>query len=395
MKLQYLVAFSFLTVDASEIFPPCLKHDCVPLKVYTAPGIGFGLSFSSGTAAAHLRNGTVLDLALVHATPDYTALMARLVALPETPPPLNRWNKWRRSINKKFGRPATTDVGTLAEMFTSLRDAATTALAPINPLDRVVVTTPPMPGLADYDLIDALEYASLRPWLCSDFCEEVPYADPGFPFGPGVGYPEELTEAHAVMAAHGLGLCENYDNLDLCFNEELSMPLEKAMVVGLTEMDFRAEVMKTRGSFPEFPDVVDKFVDLTVGLNAREGFQSEEAFWAYIGSRLKMLVSRLPMKLTRVWLVGENSTYPAFLDTLREAIEGSRHGYVFGQGGIDAEQLLERGGAISPTFSSARGAAQYARWRQQAPLGCYERPGCKDERRGDGHDGRGERAELR
>ncbi|EEU35826.1 uncharacterized protein NECHADRAFT_77205 [Fusarium vanettenii 77-13-4] len=395
MKLQNLFALFVLAVDASEIFPPCQKHDCVPSGVYTAPGIGFGLSFSSGTAAAHLHNGTVLDLAFVRAKPDYTALMARLIALPEAPPPLNRWRKWRRSINKKLRRPATPDVGTLAEMLTSLRDAATTALAPINPLDRVVVTTPPMPGLADYDLIDALEYASLRPWVCSDFCEELPYADPGFPFGPGVGYPEELTEAHAVMAGHGLGLCEDYDNLDLCFNEEQSMPLEKVMVVGLTETDFRAEVMKTQGSFPEFPDIIYGFVDLTAGLNARGGFQSEEAYWAYIGSRLKMLVSRLPMKLTRVWLAGENSTHPAFLDTIREAIEGSGHGYVFGQGGVDAGQLLERSGAISPTFSSARGAAQYARWRQQAPLGCYERPGCKDERRGDGHDSREKKIDLR
>ncbi|WAO86190.1 Hypothetical protein NCS54_00345200 [Fusarium falciforme] len=320
--------------------------------------------------------------------------MARLVDSPEAPP-LNRWSKWHRSINKKLGRPATPDVGTLAEMFTSLRDAATAALTPSSPLDRVVVTTPPIPGLADYDLIDALEYASLRPWVCSDFCEELPYADPGFPFGPGVGYPEELTEAHAVMAAHGLGLCENYDNLDLCFDEEQSMPLEKVMVVGLTEMDLRGEVIKTQGSFPMFPDGVDRFVDLTVGLNARDGFLSEEAFRAYIGGRLKMLVSRLPVKLTRVWLVGENSTHPAFLGALREAIEGSGHGYVFGRGGIDGEGLLEKGGAISPTFSSARGAAQYARWRQQAPLGCYESRECEDERKGDGHDGREVKVELR
>ncbi|KAL2670056.1 hypothetical protein Neosp_014937 [[Neocosmospora] mangrovei] len=240
------------------------------------------------TVAAHLHNGTVLNLAFVRAKSDYTALMARLVNSPNAPP-LKRWSKWRRSINKKLGRPATTDVGTLAEMFASLRDAASTALAPSSPFDRVAITTPPIPGLADYDLIDALEYASLRPWVCSDFCEELPYADPGFPFGPGVGYPEELTEANAVMAAHGLGLCKNYDNLDLCFDEEQVMPLEKVMVVGLTEVDLRAEVIKTQGSFPMFPDGVDRFVDLMAGLNARDGFLSEEAFWAYINGRLKVL----------------------------------------------------------------------------------------------------------
>lgn len=78
--------------------------------------------------AAHLHNGTVLDLALVHATPDFIALMARLVPLREAPL-MSRWKKWRRSINKKLGKPATPDVGTMAEMFIALRDAATTTLS--------------------------------------------------------------------------------------------------------------------------------------------------------------------------------------------------------------------------------------------------------------------------
>lgn len=89
-------------------------------------------------------------------------------------------------------------------------------LSPSSPLDRVVVTTPPITGLADYDLVDAIEYAGLRPWICSNLCKELPYADPGFPMRPRFSYPDRVTEAHAVMAAQGLGLCENYDNLDLC-----------------------------------------------------------------------------------------------------------------------------------------------------------------------------------
>lgn len=159
------------------------------------------------------------------------------------------------------------------------------------------------------------------------------------------------------------------------------MPLEKAMVVGLTEMDLRASVIKAQGSFPTFPEFVDGFADLKGGLNFRNDFISEEAFWAYIGGRLKTLVSRLPLKLTRVWLVGENSSHPAFPSAIRDAMEGSGHGYVVGRSGLGDEQVLQRGGKISPTFSSARGPAQYARWRQQAPLGCYEVPGCKDERK--------------
>ncbi|KAF4991803.1 hypothetical protein FDECE_13914 [Fusarium decemcellulare] len=374
MKLRYLVAFISIGVNASDVFPPC--KDCLSASVHYAPGLGFGLSFSSGTAVAHLYNGTVLDLARVLGTPDYAALMARLVVSPKAPP-LSRWDKWRRSINKKFGRPATPDVGTLAEMLVSLRDAAFTALG--SPLDRVALAGPLIPGLADYDTLDALEHANLRPWVAPN--EDLPFSEPPWPLRPAGIYLEELTEAHAVMGAHGLGLCKNYHNLWDCTDEEFAMPLEKVMVVGFTEVDLRAEVRRARSPFTYLndPEPVGWFVDLKAGLDALDSgaLEPEEVFWGYVGDRLKTLVSGLPVKLTRVLLVGENSTHPTFLSTIRDVME--RSGY--GGYGHEGRVLVASDGIIDPTFSSARGAAQYARWRQEAPLGCEERPECRDERR--------------
>lgn len=34
-----------------------------------------------------------------------------------------------------------------------------------------------------------------------------------------------------------------------------------------------------------------------------------------------------------------------------------------------------------PVFEGARGAAHYARWRQESHFGCLERPECEDERK--------------
>lgn len=321
------------------------------------------------TTAVHLYNGTVMDIALVAASPDYMALMARLVTSPK-PPPLSRWSKWRRSINKKLGRPSTPDVGTLAGMLVSLRDATLLTLA--SPLDRVAVSHPPIPGLTEYDLSDALEHASLRPWLSS----RLPRPKIGWPPLPEAGmYPAHLTEGHAVFVAHKHGLCENYKNLFDCWDEEEQMPLEMVLVAGFTKGDLRAEVMMIEAPFDGFQRVMEKLVDLAAGLDGINKFKSEEAFWEHIRNQLEALVSRLPTGLTMVLLTGENATHPSFLRALRDAVGD-------GQGRNEEGRALVmdgEGGVINPAFASARGSAQYARWRQEAPIGCEEPKNCQDE----------------
>ncbi|KAF9760967.1 hypothetical protein IL306_004035 [Fusarium sp. DS 682] len=300
--------------------------------------------------------------------------MAQLVSLPEAPP-LTRWNKWKRSLNKKLGKPATEDVGTLAEMLVCLGDAVGGALN--ISLDRVAVTYPPIPGLATYDLSDALEYAGLRPWIAPN--GELPRPEVEWPFSSSGLYIEKLSEAHAVMAAHGLGLCENYKNLFDCQEEEEFLPLEKVMVVGLTKVDLRAEVIMARAPLDYFSNkVLDRFVDLDAGLGACGNFDSDRAYWDHVADRLKNLLGKQPTKdpLTQVMLVGENSTHPIFLAALWDAMEHSGYG--------DDSMLVVKGGGddmISPLFASARGAAQYARWRQEAPIGCQEWIDCQDGQR--------------
>ncbi|KAH7160543.1 hypothetical protein B0J13DRAFT_128802 [Dactylonectria estremocensis] len=361
MKPYRFISFLIVGINGKpeEPFPRCAE--CVPNSIYNAPGVGFGLSFSSGSAAIHLNNSTVLDIALVSASPDYMTLMARLVASPK-PPPLSRWSKWRRSVNKKLGRPATADVGTLADMLISLRNATSAAIA--SPLDRVSVAHQPIPGLTEYDLSDALEYAGLRPWLSS----ELPRPKIGWPPLPEAGmYPTHLTEGHAVFAAHGHGLCESYKNLFDCWEEEEKMPVEMVLVAGFTKGDLRAEAMRIGVPFDWFQNVMERFVDLTAGLDAIDKFDSEEAFWAYIRNRLEELVTRLPSRLTMVLLTGEEATHPRFLGSLRDAlVNGTEKALV-----VDGQ-----GGVINPAFAHARGAAQYSRWRQEAPVGCEEPENC-------------------
>lgn len=173
-------------------------------------------------------NRSVIELTKVIASPNYNALLAHLVDAP-APPALTFGEKWRRSLNKMLGPPATLDVGILADMFLSLRDQSVATLSPsFGPsfrLDSVVVMYSPLSGLRGEDLDDALEHASLRSWL------DAPQPGKGLKAGM---YPGILDEAQAAFAADGNGLCADYRDLFACWAEEEDMPSHVVLVASIT-----------------------------------------------------------------------------------------------------------------------------------------------------------------
>ncbi|RBA21304.1 hypothetical protein FPRO05_07618 [Fusarium proliferatum] len=273
--------------DYFEPFPTCA--DCLPASVHDAPGIGFSLSLSSGTAAVHFYNGTVKNIASIPASPEYAALMKRLANSPP-PPPLSGWDELRRSFNKKIGRPATPDIGIIATMLVSLRDVTSAAVT--SPLDRVAVSHSRVQGLAEPDLWDALEYARIRPWVAAG----LPRPKVVLPLPAAGGYPSQLLESYAVFAGHG-------------------------KVVGITPTDLRADVIRTWSAFTDLqPRRGDRaFVDLQLGLSTAE---DKPDFWARVTERLQGFCGTVPkgLRLDTILLTGENATHPAFLQALRSAL---------------------------------------------------------------------------
>lgn len=397
-----LIGIAKTSGDYFEPFPTCAN--CLTASVHDAPGIGFSLSLSSGyavlyfqsqlfilsrnshtnrsitrTAAVHFYNGTVKNIVSISANPEYSALMKRLANSPP-PLPLSRWEKWRRSFNKKIGRPATPDVGIVATILISLRDM-TSSVVP-SPLDRAAVSHPPIQGLAEPDIWDALEYAHIRPWVAAD----LPRPKVVLPLPAAGGNPSRLLESYAVFAGHGKGLCEHYKNFWHCEEEQDDVPLETTLIVGITPTDLRGEIIRTRSAFTDpQPRKGDRaFVDLELGIATSE---DKPDFWARVTERLQGFCGTVSegFHLDTILLTGENATHPAFLQALRSAFVGN--GYL--QRESDSEEKLsfvhDGEAIIDPTFASARGAAQYARWRQEAPIGCEELDRCEEERGGKGN----------
>ncbi|KAF5672421.1 chitinase [Fusarium circinatum] len=371
-----LIGSAKATGDYFEPFPTCA--DCLPASVHDAPGIGFSLSLTSGTAVVHFYDGTVRNIASISANPEYAALMKRLANSPP-PSPISRWEKLRRSVNKKIGRPATPDVGIIATMLVSLRDV--TSVAVTSPLDRVAVSHSRIQGLAEPDLWDALEYARIRPWVAAG----LPRPKVVLPLPAAGGYPSQLLESYAVFAGHGKGLCKHYKNFWQCAEEQDNVPLETTLVVGITLTDLRGDIIRTWSAFTDLqPRHGDRtFVDLELGLATSK---DKPDFWTRVAERLQGFCDTFPegFRLDTVLLTGENATHPAFLQALRSALVGN--GYLQTESDSRGKESFvhERGAVIDPVFASARGAAQYARWRQEAPIGCEEQDRCEEERRRQG-----------
>jgi hypothetical protein len=251
-------------------------------------------------------------------------------------------------------------------MLAALRDETASALPPASAaLDRVVVTRPPVKGLTDEDVRDALEYIGLRPWLISE--------------GQAGMYPTDLLEVHAVLAAHGYGLCTNYKDLFECWEEVEAMPEHVVFFASFTRQSLHTSLATVTDAFgwSQKPLFANETL-MDNGLGSLEYHSKPSVFWAEVRAQLARAVSRSPRPITKVLMAGENATHPDFVSTLEDVLKDA--------GGNTGRLQAD---SIDPTFAAARGAALYGSWRQQAPLGCREKANCEKDREKE----RGERLE--
>lgn len=113
---------------------------------------------------------------------------------------------------------------------------------------------------------------------------------------------------------------------------------------------------------------LSQIVDENGGLDRLPEYPSPSTFWEHVR---KVLVRGRGDKyaITELLLGGENATNPDFLETLKQALGPTAHQY-----------CDEVGGLISPLFDTARGAALYARRRQETHFDFEERPECGERR---------------
>ncbi|PGH34118.1 hypothetical protein GX50_03081 [[Emmonsia] crescens] len=374
LLLSLVAAFcsaAFIRLDDNPgALPTCDK--CISEEDILAPGIGFDITDSYGTAAIRYHNGSVQNLARVDGDEDFQALIRKLAAGPpalDCSRSLSGWRKflcWKshmqRRLNKGRGLPATPDVGTLAVLFENLRLAVDDELGEGSCTRALFALFPTLPGLTYEDFLDAVEYASLDR-------VESPYSQ------------DYVSEVSAASGAMGFGICRNYTDVYGCLDEESWMPYEQRLFLSFTNTSFTAINSYFRSAFYPHPTSTQLRFDLGRASFPDNDEDAQRIYWQRIRDTI-VKVGLQGLALPSVlFLVGDHAADPMFQKTLDEALQDMFPRHRDDVAGL-RRTLEERGQDVVETssldysFLGARGAANFAKRSLEAPRFCWEPPGC-------------------
>jgi hypothetical protein len=125
------------------------------------------------------------------------------------------------------------------------------------------------------------------------------------------------------------------------------------------------------------------------GLNHLATASSPDEFWSIVKQQLQVLPTADERQITKILLASESATNSRFLRTLRDAlyevtVPPGNEMLLYKKGSELGNLTLDDDFAArttNPLFAAARGAALYARWRQEAPYECIENKHCAEKRR--------------
>ena len=303
-------------------------------------GVGFDLTASYGSAAVSFPNGTTTTVALIPGEEGYNDVLARL-SLPESQhlsPPYNNvgesWDdmarQYLRKARKAVGKPASQDVGHLAQMLSDLRSAVEEEVGPIT---TAAVTTMHLPALYDEDLHDAFEYVGL------DYVT--------FPVGD-VGH-NILYETSAAFAGYGYGLCDDYhSDPEACKKEQWGMAEQSVMAVVYTDTALSVSLSVLKSAYGLWEPSYRYLADFDLGY---EGSLSSPAeYWASLELKLGGILVENPNyeRPDMVMLMGNRIEEPKFREVLSKVLTEQTE---------DPPKILSEGG----TGVAAIGVAEMAK----------------------------------
>ncbi|CAI7677294.1 unnamed protein product [Penicillium pancosmium] len=380
-----LVAFSVVACHALYDCPRPKCETCLTADIYDAPGVGFDLTPSYGTSAVHYKNGTVVEVVQIHGKSEYLELMTRLAkggkpALMEDQGifqksyfklfslldsffgiPFSARVGWHW-LNEKLERPVKPDdINIISEMLWNVKLATEKQIR--QDLNRVAITTPDIPTLGHEMINTALQELDLQTWT-----------------GDCPWYPRRLVEADAVYAAYGYGLCKNHHDLWECQDE-----FEWAGSPVILFVSFTRHLLYTSITIPINGEALfflacDEINDLNfeLGLDRILEADDPDLLWARLREEITTFSRSSEFRITGFLLAGESTTNPLFQANLKDAlaelselnIEPKMAPFAL-MGPVHGEKPMNL------TFAAARGAALYARRRQEVQCDCSESKKCE------------------
>jgi hypothetical protein len=237
----------------------------------------------------------------------------------------------KRMARKAKGLPASDDVGIIADLLGTLRNAAEKYLG--HKVNSVLAATPNLVALYREDIEDAFEYLSIKSLD-----------------NPNYLYPL-FREPAGAEANYGLGLCQKPFDADDCHDELIKLPFVSVLTVLYTHNALCVEVSDMKSSYAYYAcSTIPSSMDFTLGSNALHDNPNEDYYWAAVRERIiTALVGCMPgSKPTIVFLMGDCVQSWMFNLVLEDTL-GNVLGYV------------PKAYQDDHVFAAARGAAEFAR----------------------------------
>ncbi|KAF2743654.1 hypothetical protein M011DRAFT_461495 [Sporormia fimetaria CBS 119925] len=258
-----------------------------------------------------------------------------LLKLPQSPPyqdlsdSLNDHTRvTARHARKALGLPASDDVGAIASIVPSLRDALSSSLGMSDvPISSAAVSVPHLVALYQDDVQDVLDYCKIS------------YIEPDRYYRP-------LTwDTAATYAGYGLGLCTSWEDSEKCMEEEKEMQDHVVLAVNYGEAALTTafSILSTATSLWE-PDHRHR-ENFGLGAKQKDGFEGgEEGYWEAMKESLVETIVENPgyKKPEKILLSGERTGDERFLEVLKEAVRDVMGSVpeIYGHG---AETVASRG----------------------------------------------------
>lgn len=245
----------------------------------------------------------------------------------------------------------------------TLRDGLKVTAAVLSSPDRI--------RLRDEEITDVFDYVQIRNLMAK---------------------PDTLDDLYATSSAYagfGMGLCEQYTDPYACEREESHFPTQR-----LLHLDFApGSLSGTIKSLKSARDgsVEEAFIDPVLGLGRLNGLNQksdlelgeERAYWTAVTNRIRTLVQSFKPRITQLILTGSSASDPRFKaavkDALRDLVVESTLKMLDWEGKDGKE---EQGKIPDLVFATAKGAAEFAKRRQEGPVRCVEGGECRRAREG-------------
>ncbi|KAL8746286.1 MAG: hypothetical protein Q9184_007769 [Pyrenodesmia sp. 2 TL-2023] len=269
-------------------------------------------------------------------------------------------------LNKAAGRPATPETAILADVVAKLKAQVEDALGAGEKLTMAVLSSPDRIRLTEEEISDVFDYLKIKNLM---------------------SIPDDLENLHATSAAfagYGYGLCRHYTDPYACEREEQHIPEQRLLHIDFTPQSLSGTIKSlnsARGGTVDNP-----FIDIDLGLGRLNTYpEGEEMYWTAVRHRIRSLVKSFKPRITQLILTGYSAGDGRFVEAVKDALYDLVSTTALDGLRTDSTDLGADDNRITGDdflYATSRGAAEFAKRRQEGPVRCAESEACKRVRQG-------------